>query len=247
MPSYMAPRSRPAGIGEGQILVGRLGKMHRGYPRTILVQALPPRRRPDGSSTVDGPGVFATTVGTDFDPGQAAVVFGLPQARAFVDRNAWRPADALVRPQCPQRADRSNFLPATRARRPDRAHFLFAIGPTGREIASPTPVSKSRARCRSFEGALWPSNCPPVHPKGCRGIGAVRCRVEMPGASRVIESCKVNTLKVQSGMKPSGSGKKRAHKGRYGVRPAGGCGASSLAGPRQTARRIHADLAACNA
>jgi pimeloyl-ACP methyl ester carboxylesterase len=190
--------------------------------------------------TVDGREVFATTGGTDFDPGKPAVVF---LHGAGFDRTAWR-----LQTRWFAHHGRSvlalDFPAHGRSDGPSLTSIPAMADWTAKVIAA--AGLKSAALVGHSMGALVALDCAARHADKVRALALCGVTVEMPVHPEMIESAKANTLKVQELMTFWGLGN-ALHKGGM-VSPGLWLRRESLAvldGNRPDV--IHADLAACNA
>jgi pimeloyl-ACP methyl ester carboxylesterase len=190
--------------------------------------------------TVDGRKVFATTGGTDFDPGRPAVLF---LHGAGFDRTAWRlqtrwfahHGRSVLALDFPAHGRSDGPALATIPAMADWvAKFIAAAG-----LQSAALVGHSM-------GALVALDCAARHADKVRALALCGVASEMPVHPEMIESARANTLKVQELMTFWGLGN-ALHKGGM-VSPGLWLRRESLAVLQgNEAGVIHSDLAACNA
>jgi len=190
--------------------------------------------------TVDGRTVFATTGGTEFDPGKPAIVF---LHGAGFDRTAWRlqtrwfahHGRAVLAVDFPAHGwSDGPALDSVPAMADWTARLIEAAG------------LKEAALVGHSMGALVALDCAARHGDKVRALGLCGVASEMPVHPEMLESAKANTTKVQDLMTFWGMGT-ALHKGGM-VSPGLWLRRESLAvlaGNRPDV--IHTDLAACNA
>lgn len=190
--------------------------------------------------TVDGRTVFATTGGTDFDPGKPAILF---LHGAGFDRTAWRLQTRWF-------AHHGRSVLAV-----DFPGHGWSDGPALDSIAALADWTvrvidaaglKEAALVGHSMGALVALDCAARHPEKVRALGLCGVASEMPVHPEMLESAKANTLKVQELMTFWGMGS-ALHKGGM-VSPGLWLRRESLAVLSVNKPDvIHTDLAACNA
>jgi len=189
---------------------------------------------------VDGREVFATTGGTDFDPAKPAVIF---LHGAGFDRTAWR-----LQTRWFAHHGRSvlavDFPAHGRSAGPALDSIAAMADWTARVIDA--AGLKTAALVGHSMGALVALDCAARHGDKVRAIGLCGVATEMPVHPEMLESARVNTLKVEELMTFWGIGN-ALHKGGM-VSPGLWLRRESLAVlSANQPGVIHSDLAACNA
>jgi pimeloyl-ACP methyl ester carboxylesterase len=190
--------------------------------------------------SVDGRAVFATTGGTDFDPGKPAVVF---LHGAGFDRTAWR-----LQTRWFAHHGRSVLAIDFPAHGRSAGPALESISAMAEWTAALIEAAglKNAALVGHSMGGLVAIETAARFPDKARALGLCGVAAEMPVHPEMLESAKADTLKVQELMTFWGMGN-ALHKGGM-VSPGLWLRCESLAvlsGNRVGV--IHADLAACNA
>lgn len=190
--------------------------------------------------TVDGRTVFATTGGTEFDPGKPAIVF---LHGAGFDRTAWRlqtrwfahHGRAVLAVDFPAHGwSDGPVLDSIPAMADWTARLIEAAG------------LKQAALVGHSMGALVALDCAARHGDKVRALGLCGIASEMPVHPEMLESARANTPKVRELMTFWGIGN-ALHKGGM-VSPGLWLRRESLAVLAGNAPGvIHSDLAACNA
>lgn len=189
---------------------------------------------------VDGRTVFATTGGTEFDPGKPTVVF---LHGAGFDRTAWRLQTRWFAHHC--RSVLAVDFPAHGRSDGPALDSIAAMADWTARLIEAAGVKQAALVGHSM-GALVALDCAARHPDKVRALALCGVAVDMPVHPEMLESAKANTLKVQELMTFWGVGN-ALHKGGM-VSPGLWLRRESLAvlaGNRPDV--IHADLAACNA